>query len=291
MTFYRKLLIVPIYSASLIGVSVLPCFGQGGRSLPQVEAFRPITSRIYSSGEPVGVAQFQQIAAHGIEVVISVDGKVPDQKAAAKAGLKYLHLPIGYDGVPPSVQAALRQVLTEESAPILIHCHHGKHRAPAAAAVAAMLDVNLPNDQALQLLKEAGTGTEYKGLWRDVREFDAGKLKAQPAPLLSEAKVDALVREMSHLGESFETLEKLVTSGHAKSKASELIVQIQESYRESVRLTANGDYSKDLQKKLSQAADKVQELKQTSLQDSGLIKEALAQIKQDCKSCHTVHRN
>ena len=71
-----------------------------------------------------------------MQTVISVDGAKPDLEAARKHGLRYVHLPHGYDGVPAPRGDELAIALRTLEGPIYVHCHHGKHRSPAAAGVA-----------------------------------------------------------------------------------------------------------------------------------------------------------
>ena len=87
-------------------------------------AFR-VTERIYSGSQPEGDAAFEALKKLGIKTIISVDGSKPDVEAARKFGLKYVHLPIGYDGVATNRLAELTKVTSEVSGPYFVHCHHG----------------------------------------------------------------------------------------------------------------------------------------------------------------------
>src|SRR5262245_19658660 len=59
-----------------------------------------LTDRLYSGGNPEGDAGFASLQQLGVRTVISVDGARPDVERARTYGLRYVHLPIGYDGVP-----------------------------------------------------------------------------------------------------------------------------------------------------------------------------------------------
>src|SRR5262245_9667583 len=59
-----------------------------------------VSPRIYSGGEPRGAEAFAALKKLGVKTVISVDGAAPDVEAARKVGIRYVHLPIGYDGIP-----------------------------------------------------------------------------------------------------------------------------------------------------------------------------------------------
>src|SRR3712207_7739670 len=60
--------------------------------------------------------------------VISVDGARPDVELARKYGLRYVHLPIGYDDVTENEGRAIAKAITELPGPFYIHCHHGDRK-------------------------------------------------------------------------------------------------------------------------------------------------------------------
>src|SRR5215218_4845298 len=67
-----------------------------------------LSPRLYSGGDPHGVEAFAALKSLGIRTIISVDGVTPDVEAAKRLSIRYVHLPIGYDGVPRD--QALRMV-------------------------------------------------------------------------------------------------------------------------------------------------------------------------------------
>src|SRR5262249_40131969 len=118
------------------------------------------------------------LQALGVRTVISVDGARPDVAAARKFGLRYVHLPHGYDGISDDRAKELAKAVRDLDGPIYIHCHHGKHRSPAAASVACVGSGLLQPTQPLGVLSLAGTSENYRGLYRsaaDARPLD-GKL-------------------------------------------------------------------------------------------------------------------
>lgn len=256
-----------------------------------VEGFRQVSPRIYCSGEPVGPDVFNQLASIGFKTIVSVDGKQPDQQAAEKAGLRYVHLPIGYDSVPKPVQAALKQLLETTQGPILIHCHHGKHRGPAAAAIAGMLEKSLSKEQAHALMKQAGTGAEYQGLWRDVENFMPLVGDVTPAPLSSSAKISPFVREMTRIDDTFEKLEAISPDSPDAKRLKELAVLLEEGFREAMRNTEK-NHSVDMIDHLKKSLIKSQQLSSSALHfSSAELRAYLKNIKQDCRDCHKSYRN
>ena len=65
-----------------------------------LERYRRRSDRIGQGGEPHGEVAFRNLAALGYDTVVSVDGARPDVETAAKYGLRYVHGPLGYEGVP-----------------------------------------------------------------------------------------------------------------------------------------------------------------------------------------------
>jgi len=127
---------------------------------------------VFSGGKPAGTVGFQSLADLGVRTVISVDGEEPDVEAAEAVGLKYVHLPIGYDGITRERIVELVVALQQMPGPVYIHCHRGLHRGPAAAVAACRAAglIHTSGEQVDELLHELGTAPKYAGLYRDARE-------------------------------------------------------------------------------------------------------------------------
>ena len=136
-----------------------------------VENLFQLTPNLYSGGGPEGDEAFAALARLGIQTLISVDGAPPDVELARRHGMKYVHLPIGYDGVRSERLPQLLKAVRELPGPVLVHCHHGRHRGPAAAALCAVGAAGWTRPQALAWLGQAGTDPAYRGLHRDVAEL------------------------------------------------------------------------------------------------------------------------
>ena len=260
--------------------------------------FNPFPGRISSGSQPEDADDFAFLKAQGVQTVVSVDGAKPDVEAAKKLGLRYVHLPIGYDGVPKETQAALRNLLTENDGRIFIHCHHGKHRGPAAASIAAMLDGAVTKEEALELMKTGGTSPDYAGLWRDVREFTPPTADARAAPLVEVAETDSLTDAMVGIDEIFERLTDLKKSAwhpdpkHPDVVADQQALLLMERFRESARLTVEANQGHDLVEALthSESLSKslLDSLKAGDPVDADRHFDAVAA---DCRACHKEHRN
>jgi hypothetical protein len=114
---------------------------------------------------PVGDAGFATLKAWGVQTVISVDGAAPDLVRANAVGIRYVHLPIGYDGFDDARKLQLVRAVRDLPQPIYIHCHHGKHRSAGAAATIAVSLGWLTTDAALARMKISGTAPNYTGLY------------------------------------------------------------------------------------------------------------------------------
>ena len=97
-----------------------------------------MTERLYSGSEPHGEEGIASLKELGVKTIVSVDGAKPAVETARKYGMRYVHIPIGYDGVPEEAGQSLARLMREAETPIYVHCHHGKHRGPAAVAVACV---------------------------------------------------------------------------------------------------------------------------------------------------------
>src|SRR4051812_16326485 len=59
-----------------------------------------VHARVISGGLPDGEAAFRELEALDVKTIISVDSAAPDVELAAAHGMRYVHLPHGYDGIP-----------------------------------------------------------------------------------------------------------------------------------------------------------------------------------------------
>jgi len=202
-----------------------------------------ISPSVLSGPTPSGDGAMQQLARQGIQTIVSVDGARPDVEAARAAGLAYVHLPIGYDSVPTSAIAGLTRVMTERSLPVYVHCHHGRHRGPAAAVICAMIAGEIDHQRALTLLESVGTSPRYAGLWKAVEEFQPLARTTDLPELVETAPVDPLVDVMVHIDERMDKLEQALAGENEAAFASDemngetsLPVLLHEDLREAARL-------------------------------------------------------
>jgi hypothetical protein len=189
------------------------------KHLPNPVSVHP---RVISGGLPEGDAAFAELKALGVRTVISVDGAEPDVAAAARHGLKYVHLPHGYDGIPERRIRELAKAVRELEGPIYIHCHLGKHRSPAAASAACVAAGLLPQSAALDVLSVAGTNPKYRGLFQSVantRPVPADELQRLDVTFRERVDVPPLVRAMVALEATHDRLKAVSTGGWKRAAA------------------------------------------------------------------------
>lgn len=128
-----------------------------------------LSENIISGAEPDGPAAFAELARLGVRTILSVDGKVPDAEAAALQGMRYVHVPIQYSGITPDEQGRILKTFRELEGPFYVHCFHGVHRGPAAAALGRIAIDGAPREQALAEMRQwCGTSKKYEGLYQTV---------------------------------------------------------------------------------------------------------------------------
>lgn len=263
---------------------------------PPIENLHRITPQVFSGGEPHDDAAFSKIAELGIRTVVSVDGAKPDLAAAKKHGLRYIHIPIGYDGVDEQAQAALTRVMKDVKGPIFLHCHHGKHRGPAAAAVMCMAAGQIDQKAALDFLKLAGTGQEYQGLWHDVREFKPLPADARLPELVESAKVDSLAAAMATLDRAWDGVKLCQAAGfktpkdHADLVPEHEALMVWEGLKESRRTLDETDQQMvDWMDAAIADAEKLRQTLKPSRPDDAA--QAFKQLEAACARCHEQYRN
>ena len=301
-----------LFSVALV-VTVLGLNADGGLSrvdtnavvqpieIPGVHnAFRA-TERIYSGSQPEGDEAFAAIAKLGVKTLVSVDGTKPDVEAARKHGLRYVHLPIGYDGVPTNRVAELAKLTAEMGGPFFVHCHHGQHRGPAAVAVMCEASEGWTPNQAVTWLREAGTATDYSGLYRAAQEFRA-PTKAQLAAvreLPEVARTSSLVEAMVAIDAHFDHLKESqkagwkIPPGHADISPPHEATMLWEQFREIARTEDTAKRSDDYRIKLAEAEQIANSLRKLLREpsDHAAIDAAFKRAGQTCSACHQKYRN
>ncbi len=266
---------------------------------PGLENAHWLTSTVISGAQPEGEAAFGELAALGVRTVISVDGAKPDADAARRHGLRTVHLPIGYDGVPAERARELAKAILELPGPVYIHCHHGLHRSPAAAAVACIVAGQMTNGQAVEAMKTLGTGPQYLGLWasaREARPADAAALRDLKVEFREAAPIPPLAEAMVGLDEAFERLQLCAKAGWVKPEdppdldPAHEALKIREIFNEILRMD-DGEARAAEFRSLMEAARSAAERLESRLRGAESPGQAFAALKQSCADCHKPYRN
>ena len=290
--------------------------------VPGLENVRRVTGRDYSGGEPKGAAAYRELARLGVRTVVSVDGARPDVEAARAAGLRYVHIPIGYDRISREAAASLARLARDivgqaaslpsaedpaaeagsfgngaAQGPVYIHCHHGRHRGPAAAAIVCLAAGDLDSAAATRFLKEAGTSPDYAGLWRDVAAFEPPDASAKLPELVEVAQVDSLSAAMAAIDRAFDNLKLCRDAGwvtpadHPDVTPAREALLLTEGFREAAR-NLSGDYDDRFLEWLRGAEAESRSLG-TALKDAARddASTTLASLAKSCARCHETYRD
>lgn len=260
----------------------------------------------YLSGSvPEGEAGFDTLAAMGVKTIISVDGAEPDVASAKARGIRYIHLPIGYNGFDEQRRLELARASRDALAqgPVYVHCHHGKHRsAGAAATVAASLGWSLP-EAAVERMKLAGTAPSYTGLYAcaaGAAVLGADALDAVPADFPEVSRPTGLVRGMVEIDHALEHLKAIEKAGWKVPADHPDLVPVAEAGRlaDLFRVLAEGDRVKaeppDFAAGMFESGARAQTLEDMLAAggaDAGRLSAQLKLVAASCKDCHVKHRD
>jgi len=181
--------------------------------LHNLRLFYQDQSRTVLSGSlPHGDAGYETLKELGVRTVISVDAAKPELERAEANGLTYIHIPIKYSGITDEQRAAIALALAQSEGTVYVHCHHGKHRGPAAAAIGLIgIGACTPED-GRNLMEQAGTSASYTGLWGDVAHAgilsDAEMVEASPM-IVEYARIEGLPAIMAEMDRVYDHLAVL----------------------------------------------------------------------------------
>lgn len=266
-----------------------------------------ITDWLISGSSPEGAEGFRSLRELGIKTVISVDGTRPDVASAKEQGLRYVHIPIGYEGIPREKVLQLAKACQDLPRPIYLHCHHGKHRGPAAAAaVHICLDDRCTVNQALTEMKTFGTDPKYRGLFEAIKRLErptAKQLAAVPTDFPETAQVASFVERMVEIDTTWDHLKEIKAAGwkvpakHPDLDPAQEALQLLEHYREAARLPEHAQRPAAFQEFLKAAETEATELEKV-LQAAGqkplnaaTLDPLFKRSEAACAKCHSQFRD
>ena len=259
------------------------------------------SEKIGQSGEPTGDVAFANAAALGYHMIISVDGARPDAEAAAKYGLRYVHVPIEYSGITRDQALRVVKAVELSDGPVLIHCHHGLHRGPVGAMTARIALDGISNDEAVEELKESGCSAKYEGLYRDIAAFrppTAEELAAVSSDLPAFVSAGDTVDHMAKLSRVFEGLASCQKAAWGVPADSPDVSPphqariLWEHFRELQRMDeskAHGEQYMQWLAQTEQAATQLEEAIRAG--DRAASDAAMGSVKDSCSTCHKKYRD
>ena len=176
----------------------LPESSEGPRSnsIDGIERVHEVTDRLLTGSSP-DEAGYRELQGMGVEIVLSVDGPMPPVELIRELGMRCVHLPIGYDGVPTEVIRSLVRLANEApESKVYVHCHQGRHRGPTVAAMLLRLREQGSVEDGIAVLSDCGTAPGYPGLWRSVEAFELPEGLCRDASLPESVAPASLVRQM-----------------------------------------------------------------------------------------------
>jgi hypothetical protein len=255
---------------------------------------------LWSGSTPEGDDGFRSLRDFGVQTILSVDGAAPDTERARLFGLRYVHLPLAYGGISREQAVRLAKAAAELPGPVYVHCHHGQHRGPAAAAIMNRCRPGgLSDEKAIAFLTAAGTDPRYEGLYAAVRDFrppTADELRAVPATFPEVADVVGLTARMVKIDEIWDGLKRAKANRWRPADASESVahaaLRLREAYREAARLPDVAGKSATFRTLLADAELAAREL-ETSLRagDAATAGKAFERSTALCTACHKQFRD
>jgi protein tyrosine phosphatase (PTP) superfamily phosphohydrolase (DUF442 family) len=267
-----------------------------------------ITARLYSGSSPDGEEGFRSLEKLGIKTILSVDGARPEVALAHAHGLRYVHLPVGYDGVPHEQALRIAKAVRELPGPVYIHCHHGQHRGPAAAAIAHLcLDESCGVEAVVAEMRRAGADPHYKGLYAAPQEFHrptAAELAALPGDFPETAPAAALTQIMAGVDQRWDALKLARQAGwrvpadHPDIDPPHEALQLLEQYREAARLPQMKERPEEFRRWLADAEAQAGQLEQVlrggkgqQPVDAAAAERSFQELKASCTRCHARYRD
>lgn len=280
---------------------VNPSFTPSQVALDPIENTFQLGPRLWSGGEPHGDHAFAALARAGIRTIVSVDGARTDLDAAQRHGLRYIHIPIGYDGIPPDAAAQLTAVADATRDGIFVHCHHGRHRGPAAAAILARANGAWDAVQATHWMQLAGTAPEYAGLYRAVADYrrpNPESLQRAASSLSPSVSPDDMVAAMVRIDLHAEILTDMKAVGWKvlDSAPDETPAQVarllREQFTEGIRLGFGPRDDPDFLQAMRRSETSARDLEVALARgESAGADQAWKTVRENCTSCHRRWRN
>ncbi|MFM7151935.1 MAG: hypothetical protein ACKO23_19075, partial [Gemmataceae bacterium] len=192
--------------------------------------------------------------------------------------------------------------------PVYIHCHHGKHRGPATAALARLsLDPDCKVETALEQMRQAGTDPKYVGLFATVQSYrrpTSQEMEAISPTFSEEAVVAGLTLRMVDIDRCWDHLRLVQSAGwktppdHPDIEPAHEALLLREHYHESGRLPEMARRPEEFRRWLTEAEHQSRDLEEylregKAAGESGIAgaNQRLKRIGEACSRCHAPYRD
>lgn len=257
---------------------------------------------LISGSMPEGDAGFDALEAMGVRTVISVDGATPDVTRARARGMRYVHVPVGYNGIDAVQARTLARAARDLPGPVYVHCHHGRHRGPAACAVIAIALGQMGPEAGEAFLARAGTSPDYPGLFASVaaaRPLGQAELDAVAPDFPEVAPRPAFVEAMSQAQDALDHLQEIRDAGWTVPRTHPDLVpaaeaaQLESLLRGLIDDVETGRRPADFRQLMiasnAAAAALEQALSMGAARDE--LTARLGRLADSCRDCHVPYRN
>jgi tyrosine-protein phosphatase SIW14 len=131
----------------------------------RIDNFGRIDEHYYRGSQPKG-QDYNDLAALGVKTLIDLtsgDADATEASMAAKAGLKYVRIPMTTHQPPTPEQLAqfMTAVLNPANQPVYVHCVGGRHRTGVMTAVYRMVQDKWTPNQAFNEMKQYRFGADF----------------------------------------------------------------------------------------------------------------------------------
>ena len=271
------------------------------RQLPGLDNVLLVMDGLINGSAPQGDAGFDSLRKLGVKTILSVDGAAPDVVRAEARGIRYVHLPIAYGGIAEDQGLRIIRAIRDLPKPIYIHCFHGTHRSPSAAAFAAVGLGRLSNNEAVAFMHQAGASEKYANLYRAVetgKPVDPAAIEKVAPEFPTCFTLPDFVRRMSAIGTTWEQLEETQRAAwaapadhpdlHPRSLGEALFAALGDAAGDSLVGTKPADFremvlrSQEFARALAAALTRG---------DKSETDKHFASLKHSCQACHTKYRD
>ncbi len=278
---------------------------------PEVENVFQLSPNIASGSEPLGRAGLERVAAMGVKTILSVDGKTPDAETAAELGMRYVHIPIQYKTITDEQIERMAKTFRELDGPFFVHCFHGRHRGPAAAAIGRIVVDGAPREQAMAEMRQwCGTAPNYEGLYDTVafaRIPSASESTALEWDFPAAHPFEGFRHSMVEMARVSDRIKAFQRRGWAIDPEHPDVDPVNEAaillghFVESGKLDYVKEQPEDFQKRFALSLEDVELLHEklqswkadggAGVADHSELDETFTRIWRSCKECHQAYRN